>query len=146
MTTRRTGVILAAVVFLTVGAIVAQQDFFTAVDPANTVAPVRVIGTGVTTGTWVSRANYSEVFALITKGHITDATTAARYVILQDSIAGVAVALVDSALLDTVDNQLAKIRYTGVKSHLRILTRAMGAATDTTHIAAVIVRGGARTR
>lgn len=137
----------AALVMAAAPAELQTPDFASSFTPAVTLGPVGALaGNTARTGSWVSRAGYQSLAAVVTAGHVVEATTARRYAVLQDSIAGSAVAAVDSVQLDTVDNVAQKIRYTGTRTHVRILIRAGSGAGDSAYTSAHILLAHQRRR
>lgn len=124
-----------------------NPDLYSYVTGTVTLGPAPAIaGNTARTGSWVNRTGFQSVAVLITAGHVVEATTARRYAVLQDSAAGAALATVDSVQLDTVDNVVSKLRYTGLKAFVRILIRAGTGAGDSAYTAATVLLGNQRRR
>lgn len=142
-------IVLLLVAFMATSAVAFQQpDLYSTFTPSVTLGPVNPIaGNTARTGAWVNRSQYASVAVLVHTGHVVEATTARRYAVLQDSLAGVStVTAVDSVLIDTVDNVVAKLRYTGIKTAVRILIRAGTGSGDSAYTAATVLLGNARRR
>lgn len=114
---------------------------------ASTAIAKPVHANAADSGIRVDRAGYQcGVFEIFT-GQADNGTATGNVVVLIDSIAGTAAwQLKDSITVDTVDNKMYEMRYTGVNRWVRLLARASGQAADTFAINGAFVQGCKRSR
>jgi len=137
--------LVAAVVLGALGFAVQRSDVTALVDEQVTLAPKTATINSAYTGVWVDNAGYSGAMLYMQTG-VVDNVATISYLVLQDSSAGLAVALVDSVLVDSVDNKAYEIGYKGSRRFLRAVQRATAAATDSLWQSASIILSGKRSR
>ena len=135
--------VLFGVLLISTTALVQRQDIASQVDGVVSVGAAPRANTAAT-GAAVDIANYRGAMVFATSG-VMDNAVLDGYLVLQDSSPGVWAA-VDSVLTDSVDNKYYEMAYRGADRYLRLILRASGDAADTTNVAGVILRSGARSR
>jgi hypothetical protein len=105
----------------------------------------------------VDLSGYACAAMYVMTGQVDIATSAVKYVVLEDSTPGTAAwNLVDSVAVDSTDNATGakngvgdiayKRTYSGTRRWVRLLQRASGNAADTIQTTGVIIRGCKRAR
>jgi hypothetical protein len=122
-----------------------RQDLASSIFPVTTVEPKAAAAANVLTGRMVDLANYAGAMLQISVGRAIDSLNNFRYIVLSDSSAGAAVALVDSVQIDSTDNAAYKLGYKGAKRWIRATVRASNVG-DTSWVSVDVLRAGARFR
>lgn len=143
---KRITLILAAVVVLTGAFVVQAFDLAGSID-ASTALVQPVHAATADSGIRVDRAGYQCATFEINTGQADNGTATGNVVVLIDSIAGTAAwQLKDSITVDTVNNKMYEMRYTGVNRWVRLLARSSGQAADTFALNGVLIQGCKRVR
>lgn len=143
---KRITLTLAALIVLTGAFVSTQFDLAGSID-ANTAIAKPVHANAADSGIRIDRAGYQcAVFEIFT-GQADNGTATGNVVVLIDSIPGTAAwQLKDSITVDTVDNKMYEMRYTGTRRWVRLLARASGQAADTFAINGALIQGCKRAR
>lgn len=139
---------LLAVLGIVVTSAYAYQAFDLAGEiDASTAIAKPIHANAADSGIRVDRAGYQcGVFEIFT-GQADNGTATGNVVVLIDSIPGTAAwQLKDSITVDTVDNKMYEMRYTGTRRWVRLLARASGQVADTFAINGAFVQGCKRAR
>lgn len=114
---------------------------------ASTAIAAPVHAAAADSGIRVDRAGYQcAVFEVFT-GQADNGTATGNVVVLIDSIPGTAAwQLKDSITVDTVNNKMYEMRYTGTRRWVRLLARSSGQAADTFAIYGALIQGCKRSR
>lgn len=139
-------IILTLAVVALVGFTYQQFDLAGSIDAATGIAkPIHA--NAADSGIRVDRAGYQCGVWEIFTGQADNGTATGNVVVSMDSIPGTAAwQLKDSVTVDTVDNKMYELRYTGTRRWVRLLARASGQAADTFAINGVFVQGCKRAR
>lgn len=137
---------LIGLLFVAITAAVVQQtDLASSIDPTFAMH-VPVHANAADSGSRVDRAGYQCGVFMVNSGQ-ADNVTATNTLVLIDSIPGTAAwQLKDSIAVDSVNNKVYEMRYTGTRRWIRLLARASGNAADTFAINALYVQGCKRAR